>query len=236
MERLPLITPELVNAPFDHVDWIFEIKYDGFRSAAYIDDGKCELVSRSDHIYNRYEPLCRSLPGSFACDTAVFDGKLVVLDEQGLSQFYPMMFNKQAPIFAVFDVLMIDGDDVRELPLWQRKSLLEGRIVQGASNVLFVDHVEGKGKKLCEQICALDIEGIVAKPVESPYGMVKGRNPCGRSRTRHIARLRGGVRCFMGRGRSIDKKQRFRATDGACRLPTGAARSGAFAIRSCAGR
>ena len=101
----------------------------------------------------------------------------MVLDEQGLSQFYPMMFNKQMPIFAVFDVLMLDGEDLRGLPLLERKKILEGCIVQGAPNVQFVDHVETKGEAPYEDICALDMEGIVAKPLESPYRLIKGRNP-----------------------------------------------------------
>ena len=129
----------------------------------------------------------------------MFDGELVVLDDQGASLFYPMMFNKAAPIFAVFDVLMIEGEDIRHLPLWQRKSILEGCTVRGvSSDVLYVDHVEGKGKKLYEQICALDMEGIVAKPVESPYGRAKGRNPWWKIKNPDYSQVEGRGELFHG--------------------------------------
>ncbi len=85
------------------------------------------------------------------------------------------MFNRGVPIFAAFDILWLDGDDLRDLPLWERKSILEGCLRKPSERVLYVDHIEREGRQLYEEVCALDMEGIVCKPSISPYRLVGGQ-------------------------------------------------------------
>ena len=66
--------------PFDHPDWIYEIKFDGFRTLAYVENGKCRLVSRRNHEYKSFHELCASIAAHLAGSTAVIDGEIVCLD------------------------------------------------------------------------------------------------------------------------------------------------------------
>jgi bifunctional non-homologous end joining protein LigD len=85
------------------------------------------------------------------------------------------MFNRGVPVFDVFDVLWLDGEDLRDLPRWERKEILRGVIRQPRERTLFVDHIEEDSKALFDQICERDLEGIVAKPMISLYREVKGQ-------------------------------------------------------------
>ena len=107
-------------------------------------------------------------------DDAIVDGEIVVLDDQGESRFYDLMFNRGTPIFAAFDILWLDGEDLRDLQLWERKSILEG-CLRPSDRVLYVDHIEQHGKALFKQVCERDMEGIVCKPSISPYHTVNGQ-------------------------------------------------------------
>ena len=93
---------ELVQQPnpFDHEDWFYEIKYDGFRGLAYVQDGTCQLVSRNDFDYSRFKDLMKSVAAEVDGEDAILDGEIVVLNDEGKSQFYDLMFNRSKPIFA----------------------------------------------------------------------------------------------------------------------------------------
>ncbi len=168
---------ELVQQPnpFDHEDWFYEIKYDGFRGLAYVQDGTCQLVSRNDFDYSRFKDLMQAIPADIDAEDAIIDGEIVVLDDQGESRFYDLMFNHGTPIFAAFDLLWLDGEDLRDLQLWERKSILEGCLRQPLNRVLYVDHIAQHGEKLYQQVCERDLEGIVCKPAISPYRTVSGQ-------------------------------------------------------------
>ena len=176
--KLPKIEPmELVQqaTPFDGAGWVFEVKHDGFRSLAYIEKGTCKLVSRNDNDYTRFADLRDALPAQINAKNAILDGELVVLDKTGRSLFYDLMANRGTVIFAAFDLLWLDGRDLRDLPLTERKEILRFRIQTPSSRVLFVDHIETKGKALYQLACKRDLEGIVCKPAISPYRTVRGK-------------------------------------------------------------
>jgi bifunctional non-homologous end joining protein LigD len=167
---------ELVQQPaaFDHDDWLFEVKHDGFRALAYIENGLCRLVSRNEYDYKRFRDLALALPSEINAKNAILDGELVVLDRAGKAKFYDLMAGRGFVVFAAFDLMWLNGRDLRDQPLWQRKELLRFHL-EPSSRVLFVDHIEGKGKRLYSQICHRDMEGIVCKPSISPYRTVRGR-------------------------------------------------------------
>ncbi len=178
MSELPKIAPmELIQipAPFDDPDFLYEVKFDGFRALAYLDDGHCELVSRKGHVYRRFAELCRSIAADLKATNAILDGEIVCLDAQGRSQFYDLMFHRGEPYFYAFDVLYVDGVELRDLPLVERKAKLRKLIPRKASSLLYLDYINGKGVELFKMACRLDLEGVVAKPKQGPYRRLDGK-------------------------------------------------------------
>jgi bifunctional non-homologous end joining protein LigD len=173
MKPLPRIEPlqlSLIPEPFDHRDWLFEIKHDGFRSLAYIFQGKCELVSRRRNTYKSFAPLRDEIARTLKVKNAVLDGEIVVLDEQGRSLFNEMLFRRGHPILYVFDLLWLNDRDLRTTPLIERKRILR-KLIQSSkcSQLLFAQHIERQGTKLFQAICKTDAEGIVAKRKHGVY-------------------------------------------------------------------
>jgi len=167
----PIFHPaDLLRRPdaFDDERFIFELKHDGFRALAYITPGSCRLVSRRGNVYKSFRSLCDSL-STLAC-SAVLDGEIVTLDENGWPQFYDLLRRRGAPSFYAFDCLWHEGKDLRSVPLLQRKLTLE-RIVRAHPSVLFAQHVESLGCQLFEIVRERDLEGIVAKRKDAAYGV-----------------------------------------------------------------
>jgi bifunctional non-homologous end joining protein LigD len=135
--------------PFDHPEWVFELKYDGFRSLAVIQNGRTELISRNGHPFNSFDTLRKAM-------TAPGDGKTV--------------FHRGEPCFFAFDLLMSDGRDLRTERLTGRKQELRRLLAKvPASRMRYVDHVEQYGTTLFERVCKMDLDGIVAKHSSGPY-------------------------------------------------------------------
>lgn len=172
-------------APFSDSEWLFELKLDGFRALAHIDDGSCQLVSRNGNRFSSFKSLEDELGGAAIASRCVIDGELVCCDAEGRPQFNQLLYRRAEPCFFAFDVLMLDGRDLRDLPLIQRKKIL-CRLLRGnkCHRLVYVDHVVAEGEWLFEQACALDVEGIVAKHRDGRYvaerevsTWVKVRNP-----------------------------------------------------------
>jgi bifunctional non-homologous end joining protein LigD len=103
--------------PFDHLDWLFEVKPGGSRALAHVDGHRCDLVSRNGHVQALAAP-CESSRTSSKAHEAVINGEIVCLDARGRSNFKSLLFRHQWPCFYTFDLLAVDGEDVREWPLW----------------------------------------------------------------------------------------------------------------------
>ena len=172
VEPMPL---HQVAAPFDEPDWLFEVKFDGFRALAYVENGQAKLVSRKDHTYQRFRDLAEAISTELEVENAILDGELVCLDAEGQSRFNDLMFSRGEVYFSAFDLLWVDGEDLRELPLVGRKERLRGVVPSGPSRLLYMDHVEEQGVELYELCCRRDLEGIVAKPKASPYRLLSGK-------------------------------------------------------------
>ena len=155
--------------PFDDSEWVFELKYDGFRALAYVDGDGCRLVSRNRHRFDEFEPLAAAVAKSVRAECAVLDGEIVCVDEHGRSQFYELMARRCQPCFFAFDLLWVDGEDVRGHSLLERKARLRSLVPDGDARLLYVDHVEEHGVALFEKICELDLEGITAKRKKGLY-------------------------------------------------------------------
>ncbi len=172
------ITPmlaTLVRAPFDHPDWLFEVKWDGYRAIAEIQDGKVSLYTRNQISLNqKFFPVTDSLQKlGFE---AVLDGEIVVVDDQGQPNFQLLQNYQKSGrgflIYYVFDLLFFRGHDLTNLPLLRRKELLK-QILPSAKYIKFSDHIGKEGVLFFKVVQEKGLEGIIAKHAQSPYRMGK---------------------------------------------------------------
>jgi bifunctional non-homologous end joining protein LigD len=174
-----------IRAPFDHPDWLFELKYDGFRTLAFVEAGYTKLVSRRGNTFARWPELGNELAGILRAASAVLDGELCVLRPDGRSDFGALFSNGDVPHLLVFDVLALEGRDMRGLPLVERKKLLRDLIPRdNGSRVRYVDHLEAQGIELFRLACENNLEGGVGKWMHGTYhsdgkttSWVKIKNP-----------------------------------------------------------
>ena len=182
---LPRIQPmrlTRIAKAFDDPDYVFELKHDGFRAIAYIEAGECKLVSRNLKHFKSFDHLKKSLD-KLPVQNAILDGEVVCLDGNGVSQFNELMSRKGKPVFYAFDLLWLDGDDLRSLPLIERKRRLHKLVQRSRSHaIIYAQHIEDQGVGFFEETCSRDLEGIVAKRKLGIYknnglGWKKIKNP-----------------------------------------------------------
>jgi bifunctional non-homologous end joining protein LigD len=154
-------------------DWVFELKYDGFRALAYISDS-VRLVSKKGHTYRRFDRLCKELAHALSGHEAVLDGEITCVDAEGRPQFYDLLLTRKQPIYAAFDLLWLDGEHLSKRPLIERKARLEKLIAKDQHALLYVPHFESPGTKVLKQVCAMDLKGIVAKRNRRPMAEAVG--------------------------------------------------------------
>ncbi|MDO8588001.1 MAG: DNA ligase D [Armatimonadota bacterium] len=164
-----LATP--MDDPFDKTGWLFEIKWDGYRAIAEIERGAVRLYSRHTLPLNDHYPEIVESLSRLGTD-AVMDGEVVVLDEKGVPHFEMLQnyrgLRKGTLVYYVFDLLWLDGRDLRNLPLIRRKEILAA-ILPSLPHVRFADHVPDKGRAFFEMAAAKGLEGVLAKDGQSPY-------------------------------------------------------------------
>ena len=153
-------------------EWIFEIKYDGYRIISYIQDSKVKMLTRNNQDYTKkFESLAKSLKK--LPNNAVVDGEVVVFDSNGRSDFSSLQntikHGGNTLNYVIFDVLAIDGEDLRQKPLKQRKEALQKLMAKADDNLIFSSFVQGKGKQSFALAKKLNLEGIVAKNFNSTY-------------------------------------------------------------------
>ncbi|MGN6646998.1 MAG: DNA ligase D [Cytophaga sp.] len=162
---------KLKDTPFDSAEWLFEIKWDGYRAIAEIENGKVNLYSRNYISFNhKYRPIVEALE-SFG-HNAVLDGEIVVLNADGTSSFQGLQQYDEKPspelYYCIFDILFLDGHDLRNLPLIERKQRLAD-IWPDLPNIKYSDHIEQDGIKFLELARKNKLEGIMAKKADSTY-------------------------------------------------------------------
>ncbi len=186
------------KAAFDHSDWLFELKYDGFRALAYLEDGECQLVSRNGHAFAAFAELGRTISQSLpTVRKAVLDGEIVCVDHEGRPQFKDLLFHKGNPCFFAFDLLH-DGKDRRLDALVERKQELRRLLsaVPAHSPLHYADHIEGQGSALFARICDLDLEGIVAKDKSGRYETQQNRSTWFKIRNKDYSQMKGRAELF----------------------------------------
>src|SRR6516165_4881487 len=117
LQRVQPIIPTWRKEPFDDPEWLFDFKYDGFRGLCYIEQGRCHFLSRNGNVLSRFEVLGEQLAAILQIDDAIIDGEVIAVDETGRPQFYDLLRRAPAPAYVAFDLLWVDGADLRSLPL-----------------------------------------------------------------------------------------------------------------------
>src|SRR5215831_14623028 len=163
--------------PFDSDQFIFELKIDGFRSLAYIENDKCNLVSRNGKIFRNFKDLAQWIGDHLRVENAVVDGEIAYVDDFGRSVFNDLLFRRRECVFFAFDLLFLNGEDLRTLPLIERKARLKNLLRRKRSPVLYVDHIEAHGRPFFKKVCELDLEGIVAKRKSAAYRATEKASP-----------------------------------------------------------
>lgn len=161
----------LVKEPFDNKDWIFEIKWDGFRAIAEIKQGKVDLYSRNMLSFNQNFPTIVKSLSRIKMDM-ILDGEVVVVDRSGKSHFQLLQNYRETGqgklIYYVFDLLYLKNQDLRQLPLLERKKILK-QVLPKLANIKYSSHVAEFGKVFYKAAIKHDLEGIIAKNSESIY-------------------------------------------------------------------
>ena len=167
--RVQPIIPTRRKEPFDDPEWLFEFKYNGFRGLCYIEQGRCRFISRNGNVLSRFEALGDQVAAVLDIDEAVIDGEVIVADGTGRPQFYELLRVPRRASYVAFDILWLNGTDLRALPLTERRKRLQGIVSKGSPIVSEALSVEGRGYQLFELVRAHDLEGIVAKRLANPY-------------------------------------------------------------------
>ena len=105
-----------IPKPFDHPEFIYELKLDGFRGLAHLEHRRCRLISRNGYQFKKWGALAVALRKSLRCESAVIDGEIACLAQDGRPNFYALMLRRQHPHFCAFDLLQLDGEDLRGSP------------------------------------------------------------------------------------------------------------------------
>jgi len=170
--RAAFVTPmlaKLVSEPPTGEGWVYERKLDGLRCLAVRTGGRVDLWSRSQQPFTgRFGGIAAAV-GALAAEEVIFDGEIVAMEGDRTSfSLLQRPGSTATPIYFVFDVLHLAGDDLRDRPLLERKKILAGLV--GKRGVLRrVDHVEGDPAALLRQACADGWEGLIAKRADGRY-------------------------------------------------------------------
>jgi bifunctional non-homologous end joining protein LigD len=170
----------LVDDPFSNPEWIFETKWDGFRSICFVRQGKSHFVSRNQIDMTPQYPELASVAQQIDAKEAILDGEIVALDKDGMPRFQllqPRVGRKSGLealrgqghiVYYVFDLLYVDGNDLTSCPVVERKEAL-AQILRPADFIKLSEHIVGDGEAFFKQIEKFHLEGMIAKRASSLY-------------------------------------------------------------------
>lgn len=170
----------LVDEPFSDPEWIFETKWDGFRSICFVKKGKARFVSRNQIEMTAQYPELADVGKQIDARQVILDGEIVALDEDGMPRFQLLqprvgrksglqsLRGKGKIVYYVFDLLFVDGYDLMPCSVVERKAVLE-QILRPAGFIKFSEHIEGDGEAFFKQIEKFHLEGMIAKRASTRY-------------------------------------------------------------------
>ncbi|MGJ7040478.1 bifunctional non-homologous end joining protein LigD [Shinella sp. BE166] len=175
---------KLVSKAPSGPNWLFEIKWDGYRLAVHLEHGKVRILTRGGHDWTERFPAIAEAAAALPVSTAILDGEAVVLDEIGRSDFNGLQQalggrggkkTAQSAILFAFDLLYFDGHDITRMDQDDRRRLLEDLVPEEADgSIRLSQEIEGDGAAIFRTACEHGLEGIIAKDRTKPYR--SGRN------------------------------------------------------------
>jgi bifunctional non-homologous end joining protein LigD len=174
------IYPQLATLSADVPDgdqWLHEIKFDGYRALCRVGKGKATFYTREGNDWTAQFKKLPQEAANLPVESAIFDGEVVVLRPDGSTSFQALQNalgkGTEQPVYYAFDLLYLNGYDLREAPLIERKNLLSS-VLQGTDGLIrFSDHYQGSGEELFNSACKYALEGIISKRIHRPY--ISGR-------------------------------------------------------------
>jgi len=162
----------LVDEPFDDPDWVYEVKWDGYRALGFVNKGEVELLSRNNKTFNeKFYPIHQALQQWKI--NAVVDGEILVLNETGISNFGDLQnWRSEADgelVYYIFDLLWLDGKNLMELTLTARQAILKEVIPADGDRVRLSTVFNASGLDFFEAAQRMGLEGIIAKKANSTY-------------------------------------------------------------------
>ncbi len=177
---IPPQLPRLVtNPPPEDGRWIHEMKFDGYRMQAHLKNGIGTFYTRNALNWSNAFPHLLNGLEALPVKNAIFDGEIVALDEEGKSHFQKLQNSLKSKkdtslIYYIFDILYLDGKDLRNLPLLERKKILKDVLKKSSKNINMSEHFESNAADFFAVSCEHQLEGIVCKQGDAPYS--SGRN------------------------------------------------------------
>lgn len=171
--------PRLVTSAPAEAGWIHEMKFDGYRMQGHLQNGLAHLYTRNALDWSNAFPHILEGLGRLRCESAILDGEIVALDEDGLTHFQRLQnslkFKNDKDLrYYVFDIMYLDGKDLRALPLVERKDILKALLKKSPKHIIYSEHFMENGEEFYRLACEHHLEGIVSKLADSPYR--SGRN------------------------------------------------------------
>jgi len=165
---------QLVDSAPDGNGWLHEIKYDGYRMMARLDRGAVKLLTRTGLDWTHKYPAIARAVAALGARQAYLDGELCGVGPDGVTMFNIVQLasergNAAALVFFLFDLLYLDGEDLRSRPLIERKQRLRTLLANAAPCLHYSDHVVGQGPAFYDKAGAMHVEGIVSKRTDAPY-------------------------------------------------------------------
>jgi bifunctional non-homologous end joining protein LigD len=174
---LPAFQPPQLATLVDRVpagsSWVHEMKYDGYRCLIAIGGGRARAYTRSGLDWSdKFAPVIAAAE-KLKVHSALIDGEAVVLDAAGKSNFQALQASlkggKANLVYFAFDLLELNGEDLKSKPLTERKKALANAIGAGKGTIRYSEHIQGKGEKLLESFCEAGLEGVISKRADSRY-------------------------------------------------------------------
>jgi bifunctional non-homologous end joining protein LigD len=154
--------------------WIHEIKFDGYRAQAHLQNGQSAIYTRAGYNWTRrFQPIADAL-AALPANNLILDGEAVVTDSRGIPDFGLLHADlaagrKDRLLYYAFDLLYLHGIDLRGAGLAERKRVLSELLAGGSDRILYAEHLEGDGTAIYDRACAMGLEGIISKQQDAPY-------------------------------------------------------------------
>jgi bifunctional non-homologous end joining protein LigD len=157
------------EVPPDEANWVYEIKYDGFRAIGAVVGGELALWSRNELDLQPRFPKVASAVKKLRAAEFVIDGEIVALDDEGAHRFQLLQQGNSREVIFVFDLLWLEGRDLRKLPYESRRELLERFLVRAPAGIRLAEQIPGPGRKALARVAGEGFEGLIAKRCNSIY-------------------------------------------------------------------